>query len=209
MVATGGTLPYSFAWSWIDDGLSAGTYTVTVSDAIECTTEQTVTINEPALLEAELSSTLIVSGDDGTATALVSGGILPYTYLWETGATTDIIENLTEEAFYVVTITDANNCILVDSVFVGFAVATNEIKETKFQLFPNPTNGYFYVLLETAIAENWRVEIYDAKGQILPAEQRKLPNGNTQISLENYPAGLYFCKIQLGTEVYWRKVVKE
>ncbi|MBL0052100.1 MAG: hypothetical protein IPP29_11620 [Bacteroidetes bacterium] len=52
VTATGGTTPYTYLWNDGDTNedrtnLTAGTYTVTVTDANGCTEEATFTINEP------------------------------------------------------------------------------------------------------------------------------------------------------------------
>lgn len=113
---TGGTAPYSYTWG---DGattgsrsnLCVGTYTVTIVDNAGCTGSQSVTINEPTALTSSASSsssTCVVNS--GTATATAVGGTAPYTYLWNTGATSASISNLAGNATYDVTITDANGC---------------------------------------------------------------------------------------------------
>src|SRR5690606_10058093 len=61
LTVTGGTAPYGFVWSntaTTEDmtGLSAGTYDVTVTDAKGCTTTASVTVNEPTVLSASISS---------------------------------------------------------------------------------------------------------------------------------------------------------
>src|SRR5690606_24425034 len=94
VTVTGGTAPYTYLWNDATAqttataaGLAAGTYTVTVSDANNCTTITNVTITEPLVLEASITLTNVVNvscfdGNDGEATVTVSGGTAPYTYLW-------------------------------------------------------------------------------------------------------------------------------
>ncbi|MQP63690.1 adhesin, partial [Flavobacterium sp. LMO6] len=66
-------------------GLSAGTYTVTVTDANSCTATQSFTITEPTALVVTPASQTNVScnsGSNGSATVTVSGGTAGYTYSW-------------------------------------------------------------------------------------------------------------------------------
>ena len=78
----GGTAPFSFAWSTNDStedlsGISAGLYSVLVTDANNCTTSDSISITEPDSLVLGTSSTLVECNGDssGTATVAVSGGI--------------------------------------------------------------------------------------------------------------------------------------
>jgi uncharacterized repeat protein (TIGR01451 family) len=119
LVVTGGTTPYTYLWSTgatSEDlsGLAAGTYTVTVTDALGCTDEATFTIDEPTTLEIDLTATVLTDADcNGAATGsidlVVTGGTLPYTYLWSTGATSEDLSGLTAGT-YTVTVTDAQGC---------------------------------------------------------------------------------------------------
>ena len=87
--ASGGTSPYTYdigsgaQASGSFTGLSAGSYTVTITDDNNCTTTVGVTINEPTALVGSLDATTDVlcnGGADGTATVSASGGTSPYTY---------------------------------------------------------------------------------------------------------------------------------
>ena len=128
---TGGTLPYSFIWSngdttTIAQNLSAGTYTCTVSDYNGCSISDSIIINEPSL---SLSTILSVIdpidcyGDYGTANIAVTGGVSPYNLLWSNLLTDTIsIDTLATNlmaGFTYCTITDDNNCILKDSIFIS------------------------------------------------------------------------------------------
>ncbi|WP_417609372.1 HYR domain-containing protein [Owenweeksia hongkongensis] len=115
--ATGGTMPYTYAWSNAATtasitGVTAGTYSVTITDANGCTSSTSATISEPAVL---MTSTVVdnnvsCNGNyDGGATASATGGTMPYTYAWSNAATTASITGVTAGT-YTVTITDANGC---------------------------------------------------------------------------------------------------
>ncbi len=122
----GGTLPYTYAWSSgssssIASGLGAGSYTVAVNDANNCSLSATVIITEPAVLISSIPVSAVVfcfGGNNGTAVSAVTGGTGPYTYQWSpTGGTSASASGLVS-GNYTVTITDAHNCVDVSTVFI-------------------------------------------------------------------------------------------
>jgi len=116
-----GTAPYSYVWSnatTIQDisNISAGTYTVTVTDANSCTSTLSTVISEPTQIVINTNTIPATCGaSNGSASALASGGTSPYTYLWSTGSTNTSITSLSA-GVYTVTITDANACTRSRSV---------------------------------------------------------------------------------------------
>ncbi len=121
--ATGGTSPYTYSWNTggtaaLETGLSAGTYSVTITDNNGCWDSASVTLTEPTALvaSATVSSTLDCNGDsDGQVTASGTGGTSPYIYSWNTGGTA-ALETSLGAGTYSVTITDANGCTASNSV---------------------------------------------------------------------------------------------
>jgi gliding motility-associated-like protein len=125
LTVSGGVLTYDFLWSTTSitediNTLIAGTYSVVVTDANGCTITDQITLTEPL---DSLEHTFLVEdvlcndGTDGEIDLFVTGGTLPYGYVWSNGALVPEIENLTA-GFYAFVITDANGCILTDSIFV-------------------------------------------------------------------------------------------
>ncbi len=111
---TGGTSPYTYNWgsgrtTATVTGLTAGTYTVTVTDAVGCNSTQSVTITQPTAIVITSTVTSATCLPIGSAQANVSGGTSPYTYLWSNGGTTAKISNLAG-GNYTVTVTDAKGC---------------------------------------------------------------------------------------------------
>ncbi len=119
---TGGNGGHTYLWSngaTTQDltGLSAGTYTLTVTDNQNCTATASYTITQPDSLYASsvvssfLGSTNVScnGASDGSIDVSVSGGTSPYTYLWSTGAATQDLSALGAGSYSVV-ITDANGC---------------------------------------------------------------------------------------------------
>jgi len=122
---TGAALPATYLWSNGDttataDNLAPGTYTVEILDANNCPAELSVQITGPAVLLANASSTheTGVGLNNGTATAQPTGGTAPYTYEWNTNATTQTITGLAPGQ-YTVSVTDDNDCISVQTVTVN------------------------------------------------------------------------------------------
>lgn len=115
-VPNGGVTPYTFAWSSGQktsniSGLSAGNYTVTISDAQGCSQTASITITQSAQLAVSINITQITcfNANNGSGTAVVTGGQTPYKYSWTGGATSQTASGLTI-GNYTVKVTDANGC---------------------------------------------------------------------------------------------------
>lgn len=116
--ATGGVLPYTYAWSsgitsttLNATGLCAATYTVTVTDAGSCFTTATLTFINPPLLGVTITSTNATCNGvpDGTVTANPTGGTGAYTFSWSNNSTATGQTGLAAGG-YTVTVTDNNGC---------------------------------------------------------------------------------------------------
>ncbi|HTM66416.1 MAG TPA: T9SS type B sorting domain-containing protein [Flavipsychrobacter sp.] len=125
VAVTGGAVPYTYSWNTTPvqtipaiTNLSAGTYTVLVTDNNGCSTTSNVTITQPAQLIASIPvySNITCAGmNNGSVSAVASGGTTPYSYFWNTAQTTVSLNNLSSGT-YILNITDNNGCTAIDSV---------------------------------------------------------------------------------------------
>jgi len=104
-------------------GLSAGSYTVLITDANTCTFTVSFTVSQPTQLAAQISGSTNVTcfgAANGTASVNVTGGTTPYAYLWPATAgsqTTATATNLAPGS-YTVTVTDKNGCLQTASITI-------------------------------------------------------------------------------------------
>ena len=129
---TGGTIGYSYTWLPISvlsttntaSSLSAGNYTLSVTDANSCVVTQTFVINEPNSLVAVISNTTQANCGvaNGSASITVTGGTAVFTYSWTTPSTTYTTSAATTNSLSAgnnnVTVTDVNGCTTQTNVTI-------------------------------------------------------------------------------------------
>jgi gliding motility-associated-like protein len=124
--SNGGTPPYSYSWSpsggnaATAENLSAGTYTVTVTDDDDCPSFIEVTINEPdaILIDGDVEDALC-GNFDGSIALTVSGGTGSYSYDWTPSGLSGNNLNDLVPGNYSVTVSDANGCEVTANFTVG------------------------------------------------------------------------------------------
>jgi subtilisin-like proprotein convertase family protein len=180
------TQPYIVSWSngaTTEDisNLSAGTYTITVTDANQCveTTNVVVGNNTGNLV---ISSSQVLDENcgngDGSIDITIAGGTLPYSFSWDNGATTEDVYGL-DAGNYVVTIIDGNGCSFNQS----FTITNNTGNLTASAAVSNEVCG------NNAGAINLTVNGNGGSLSYLWS------NGATTQDLSNLSAGLYSCTI--------------
>ena len=99
--------------------ITAGQYSVIVTDYNNCILYDTLNVVEPSILSYNefTDSVSCFGNNDGSIDLTINGGIPPYTYLWNTGDTLEDISNLIAGS-YVVNVLDSNDCLLIANVDV-------------------------------------------------------------------------------------------
>ncbi|MEQ1745603.1 MAG: T9SS type A sorting domain-containing protein [Saprospiraceae bacterium] len=124
-VPAGGNSSYTYLWSTGENtatigSLAAGTYSVVVTDGDNCSATTSVEITQPPVLAPNASATAQTAANtnDGTATAVPTGGTGDYTYAWDNGETMQTITGLAPGS-YTVIVTDENGCTSSQTVIVN------------------------------------------------------------------------------------------
>jgi gliding motility-associated-like protein len=127
--AWGGNSPYYYQWNTGANSqdlhnIPSGDYSVTISDALGCSTTEAVSIDNPTeITYTTASGNNDCAGDtDGFVSVELSGGTEPYTYQWANSqhmlsANQPMLENLAANEFSV-TVSDANGCSFTESFVV-------------------------------------------------------------------------------------------
>lgn len=146
---TNGEAPFSFLWSngattQTVNGLTAGTYTVTMTDNAGCQITSTTTVtNSSPTFSATSTPATCITATNGTAKANFSGASvgLTATYLWNdpAGQTTQVATGLAPGA-YTCTITLSNGCTGTATVNVGFGTINGSATSTIVSC-PGGTDG--------------------------------------------------------------------
>lgn len=121
---TGNSGMVNYLWSTgstldVVSNLSAGTYTLTVTDEVGCIVTKMIGVNAmpvPVIDSSAFSNVDCNGAANGTATIYVNSGFAPYTYSW-TGTTTSTTSEASAllAGAYSVLVTDANSCSVMQN----------------------------------------------------------------------------------------------
>jgi len=175
----GGNLPYNYNWNIgqneaFIDNLTVGTYVLTITDNIGCKIIDTTLIKQ-SVLTANFNTTneTCGTGHNGVAEVIITEGTNPVNFNWNTGQTTNKIENLVKGS-YSVNILDSKGCAL-SNVFI--------IRKDTLQI------SYTLKDLSCFEQENGRIDTHLLEGEY-PIEYL-WNTGSTQSDIRNLAAGEY------------------
>ncbi len=124
-IVNGGTPPISYNWNTGSvftsiGSASPGLYAVTITDYNGCIDTASVIIMEPSKLANDVPDYIPICNDSTlTIISSATGGIFPYSYMWNTGSTNiSITVSPDTTTHYLVVTTDANGCTKVSDIEV-------------------------------------------------------------------------------------------
>ncbi len=170
-------------------------------------------VTPPALAISSSSTNASVDTCDGTATASVTGGTLPYTYVWNTSPvqTDSVATGLCANSFNV-TVFDNNGDSIVTTVIVGQNVGLQDIDlGGLIELYPNPNRGTFFLHVDQWIESDIEISIYNIKGELIYEEFLNSNSGGLThlINIAKNSAGIYYLRIALEHGIVHKKVIIE
>lgn len=211
---TGGTTPYTYAWSSgnttaSDSGLAAGTYVFQATDSNGCFYEDSVEVGyefeNPTITMND--SNILCVGFDITLDAGNAGS----SFSWSTGDSTQSIA-VTAAGTYSVTVTDGNGCESSQSVMVieDECLGVDDLANlTVIDVFPNPAQGQLTVNIRGINGDDATIELVNVHGQSVA-----LRNLNTtseeiveQFDLSELAKGVYFLNVRHEGRLTTQRVV--
>ncbi|HLC83991.1 MAG TPA: T9SS type A sorting domain-containing protein, partial [Bacteroidia bacterium] len=139
------------------------------------------------------------------------------TYLWLdcnaayaplSPAETNQVYTSTANGSYAVEIT-ANGCVDTSACVVISTTGIANNSENVLSVYPNPTMGMFNIAISNANIAELVITIVDIQGKEVFSSVDKNVNGayNKQINLEEISKGLYYIKMNTGSEVKIQKLI--
>ena len=180
-LVSGGQAPYSYSWSSggttpIQSNLSAGTYVLTVSDALGCELSGTAILTQPSeiTVTSATSPASCNGGVDGGLDLTIAGGSGGYTFLWSNGSVTEDLDSVAA-GIYTVTATDANACTITWTDTIHQPIALVDSTSLTHVLCHGDSTGAVNVLMSGGTAPYTYL----------------WSTGDTLPSLTDLPAGTY------------------
>lgn len=213
-------------------GLSAGTYTVTVTDNKGCSKQASVSISDNSLALTVEVNTMDPCTNEYLLKIITSGGVSPYTFSLIDKNSNKVIGTGTYVAghpvvtvwptsptIYRVEVTDANKCTVhydVPSISpplpCGGSNLTANTKNDmdnankKLEIYPNPsTDGRFKLDIDFKNSLPTEIDVFDSQGNHILHKENVA--SNSIVDLSQYGRDTYMIKVKNGNEVIDERIV--
>jgi len=211
LTVSGGVPPYTLLWNTgattsALTGLCAGIYTCTITDAVGC-----IKVNTSTVIENPLMVVTVTAINSSEASATVTGGVLPHTFLWNTipPQTTATATGLLPGKTYKVIVTDSVGCSKSKFITMPPArIGLNNIDE-QVEIIPNPNDGDFEVVFNFDSEFNADISIYNEMGVLIFSTQNSNLKNSNELHFDNLAKGMYFIVIYNGVQLISKKVIVE
>ncbi len=180
-----------------------GTYYDTLSSATLC--------DSIVITQLTVSNLVgILSANPPLLNMVVNGGGTPYSYLWNTSATTHQITPTTNGWYWCI-VTDVNGCI-GDTAFyevTGILTGVLDYSISDIKIYPNPSKDVFNITFTSETAQNLKLRVLNVVGEeiILEDLQQFVGEYTKQINLKDNTQGIYFLEIETDAGIINKKLI--
>jgi len=204
LTTMGGAPGLTFAWSNLANSgnsiqnLSSGVYTCTITSATGKTAVYgPYIIHQPAALTL---NPIVMPTESGQSNGSVSlnpqGGCAPYSYHWNTGQSTDVIEDL-DAGIYCVTISDCLSCFEYYCATVELSSGVSTLPSLRsFRLYPNPVGDQLELELNAESLQIFQLDILDTQGNRMAKKTCQGKDIHLKWDVCTLPVGNYWIRIQ-------------
>jgi len=190
-----GTNTYTTAGTYIDIMTASNTCDSTITTTVTTTTIDATTNTSGAVITSNSSTGTFQWLDCNLASAPIAGE-------------TNQAYTSTANGSYAVQVTD-NGCVDTSACVIISTTAIENNSENQLSVYPNPTIGIFNIAISNASISELVITIVDIQGKEVFSSVDKNVNGefNKQIDLEELSKGLYYIKVNTGTDVMIQKLI--
>jgi hypothetical protein len=156
-----------------------------------------------------VSGTPEVSTGNGTATAVVTGGTAPFSYVWTPGNLTGATVAGLTAGGYTCTVTDANGCQASKTIVIT-GINERSAEEASFNMLPNPATNKVTIEYTADKAVPATVRLVSINGQEVYSENFAQAKGKNiqNIDISGLAKGVYFLQLRSENANISKKLIK-
>ncbi|MBL7801443.1 MAG: S8 family peptidase [Chitinophagales bacterium] len=187
--------------------LTSGIYSVTITDATNCSVEQSFFFDEPQPIKISgVNVVPITNGNPGNITVVANAGNDKLSYALDTGAyQAGYVFATTVAGSHIVHVKNEYGCVVDTIVTVGIDNAVDQLTALHAYVYPNPTSSVFYVLIPESTNESSFYRIVDMQGKTVL--QNKMQAIQQAIDVSMLESGLYTLTLESENRKQFRAIV--
>lgn len=160
------------------------------------------------------NDTMVQSGVPFTLQGNVTSGTSPFNYDWQPAAylndntLLNPVATITNDVTFTLTVTDSAGCEASDQVEITIdPIGISEVSSSPFTIYPNPSDGSFYVQGFDQSKTEVSVLCYSVYGSLLISRSYTVEGSTLKLDLDKVAPGIYFLKFITGSNQYYQRIV--
>ncbi|MBX2979602.1 MAG: T9SS type A sorting domain-containing protein [Flavobacteriales bacterium] len=180
----------------------AGSYSVQISTSAGCSSAASAAVE---ITVNPLPAAPVITQNVGTLSTAASGSLQWYLNGNALPNATGSSIEASQNGNYTVVVTDANGCSNTSEIFAFNSVGLSEVGAASWNVYPNPSNGNFFISVPNAGLSATYYTVHDATGKLVL--QGALTSTVSAIQLPDAQSGMYFLRIVQQDESSTRRIV--